>query len=300
MTQNSTMHVYGSLQRLAIFPDSYFAKFVLAALPGICAPLIGVALYVALQPERTVDAPSLIIVLTVATVAGAGFASLMMRTLLTPIDRVAAAVRGYLNERRLPDLPVHFQDTAGRLMADAQYLIGELDQTIRQLEQISLTDYHTGLHNRRAAEERLAQEIARTRRTDEEFVTVFVGLNELRAINRSYGHDVGDECIRRAAAILSAAVRKGDWCARWLGGKFVMLLYGPAGDNDAILERIVEEFEREPLITSGGLALPLSVSCGATKYHAGDKVDTLIKRADAAMRGGKAEGTVISWLKKDP
>jgi hypothetical protein len=127
----------------------------------------------------------------------------------------SSALKGYLDERAKPELPIGFTDEAGRLMADVQYTIDHLDSTIRSLEGLSGTDHLTGLPNRREGEGRLANDMGRTRRGEGRLTVAVVDVDGFKAINDTHGHQAGDVCIRHVADAIRSTVREGDWLVRW-------------------------------------------------------------------------------------
>ena len=116
----------------------------------------------------------------------------MLRELLVPIDLTAETLRDYIDSRKLPDLPVHFPDRAGRLMEGTQYTLSQLHETINRLERVSDTDDLTGIYNRRAGEKRLAEEVARAERDLQSFQLAFFDINRFKDINDEHGHSAGD------------------------------------------------------------------------------------------------------------
>jgi hypothetical protein len=87
-----------------------------------------------------------------------------MHALYAPVTLASKALRRYLDSGEIPELPMGYTDRAGRLMADVQYAVGRLDATMRSLGELASTDHLTGIYNRRAAEGRLAEDIARAQR----------------------------------------------------------------------------------------------------------------------------------------
>ena len=166
----------------------------------------------------------------------------MLRELLVPIDLTAEALRSYIDSRKLPDLPVHFPDRAGKLMEGTQYTLTQLHETINRLERVSDTDDLTGIYNRRAGEKRLAEEIARAERDLQGFQIAFFDINDFKAINDNHGHSAGDACISHMAALLQLNTRRGDWVARWGGDEFVVGLHRNRALK-MVMERIVKAFD---------------------------------------------------------
>jgi diguanylate cyclase (GGDEF)-like protein len=105
-------------------------------------------------------------------------------------------------------------------MADVRYAVEHLDSTIRSLEGLSGTDHLTDLPNRREGEDRLANDIARTRRSGGQLTVAVVDLDDFKTINDTHGHHAGDVCIRHVADVIGRSVREGDWLCRWGGDEF--------------------------------------------------------------------------------
>src|SRR3954466_1395294 len=91
----------------------------------------------------------------------------------------------------------------------------ELRQEGDEARQLARVDALTGLGNRRAFDEALDAELARSQRTDSPVSLIVADLNGFKEINDRYGHVLGDDCLRQAAAALRDAVRRPDLCFRW-------------------------------------------------------------------------------------
>jgi diguanylate cyclase (GGDEF)-like protein len=206
----------------------------------------------------------------------------MLRELLVPIDLTAETLRSYIDSRKLPDLPVHFPDRAGRLMEGTQYTLTQLHETINRLERVSDTDDLTGIYNRRAGEKRLAEEVARAERDLQAFQLAFFDINRFKEINDKHGHSAGDACISHVAALLQLNTRRGDWVARWGGDEFVVGLHRNRALK-MVMERIVKAVESSPCEIAPGLEARVSVSCGVAEYRFGDGPAGVLADADKAM-----------------
>ena len=141
-------------------------------------------------------------------------------------------VRAFLRRRSEP--PPDAADIAYMdLLADWQGYA--LYQSARKdlLKRIALTDPLTGLPNRRAAEERLQKERARTPRDGHGFALTLVDLDHFKMVNDRYGHAVGDEVLKFVARRFESGLRKGDWVARWGGEEFLFVLHGSTVEEAA-------------------------------------------------------------------
>lgn len=281
-TTSERLGIYRMLSEVPQLRESYALKFAFAAFVGTIAPLVIFIVY--LLVSRT-DWPAMypvIAALFLACFTGFLGTLWLLRELLVPVDITADAVRGYIDTRKVPDLPVHFPDRAGRLMEGAQYTLTQLHQTLGRLERVSDTDELSGVYNRRAGDKRLAEEIARAERDLEGFQVAFFDINGFKAINDAHGHSAGDACISHVASVLERNTRRGDWVVRWGGDEFVIGLHRNRALK-AVMERIIAAFEASPVEIAPGKEIFLGVSCGVAEYRFGIGAPGVIAEADKAM-----------------
>jgi diguanylate cyclase (GGDEF)-like protein len=295
--ENGGLGLYARMSK-AGFPKSFSGKIVLVAFLGAQAPLLAVAAYLLLGsspgPAQALRALAL---LSAAALAGLAVTLLALRALLVPLGQASAALDAYLQDRTRPQLPMGFDDEAGRLMADVRRAVEHLDSTIISLEGLSGSDHLTGLPNRREGEERLAADFARAQRGSGGMLTLALAdVNRFKTINDSHGHLAGDACIRHVADVVRRNVREGDWLARWGGDEFVLVLWDASvfASPEAVLGRINNALRESPARLPGGEELVLSVSVGGCRYAGEDDVRELLAKADAAMYEAKREGR--AWV----
>src|ERR1051326_8980519 len=255
------MGIYRLLADVAPVRTSYAAKFAVAALVGCMTPLVIFIVYLLLSRTDWQTMYPLIAALVLACFAGYLGTMWLLRELLVPIDLTAETLRGYIDSRKVPDLPVHFPDRAGRLMEGTQYTLSQLHETINRLERVSDTDDLTGIYNRRAGEKRLSEEVARAERDLQSFSLAFFDINRFKEINDKHGHSAGDACISHLAALLELNTRRGDWVARWGGDEFIVGLHRNRALK-MVMERIVKAIESTPCEIAPGLETRISVSVG--------------------------------------
>ncbi len=124
---------------------------------------------------------------------------------------------------------------------------------------------------------------------------LFCDLDDLKAVNDSHGHDVGDALLAEVAARLLAGVRGADTVARLSGDEFAVLL-PEAHDADLVAARLVGEVA-VPLIVRGRRLDP-SISIGVARCDPATDPDldpatrasALLQRADRAMYAAKLAG----------
>jgi diguanylate cyclase (GGDEF)-like protein/PAS domain S-box-containing protein len=160
-------------------------------------------------------------------------------------------------------------------------LVGSVDDVTDAavLRQRADHDGLTGLLNRRAMDELLAEAIAGGR----DCLVVFIDLDGFKGVNDTHGHEAGDEVLRVLSGRLQRALRTHDAVARYGGDEFVVLCHasGEAGEAASIRDRIAE-VTREPIRFATGSWQP-SGSIGIACPQIGDDVTSLVRRADLAM-----------------
>jgi len=280
------MGIYKAIADLGLLKESYHGKFALAAFIGVCIPLATFIVYMLFtRTDWEVMYPALA-ALVLACFAGFLGTLWILRELLVPIDLTAEALRDYIDSRKLPDLPLHFTDRAGRLMEGTQYTLTQLHETITRLERVSDTDDLTGIYNRRAGEKRLSEEVARAERDLQTFHIAFFDVNGFKQINEKHGHSAGDAVVSHLAALLQLNTRRGDWVARWGGDEFVVGLHRNRALK-MVMERIVKAISGSPCEIAPGLELRITVSCGVADYRFGSGVAGVLADGDRAMYAAK-------------
>lgn len=170
--------------------------------------------------------------------------------------------------------------------------ITPLKQHQQNMERMAYHDALTQLPNRALLADRMQQGLARARRYQEATAVVCLDLDGFKAINDSYGHDVGDSLLIEAARRLNGCVRTGDTVARLGGDEFVLLLCGLASRDDCerSLVRVLNELVL-PFNLGEGRTGNISGSIGYTLYPDDDAdADTLLRHADHAMYAAKQAG----------
>jgi diguanylate cyclase (GGDEF)-like protein len=295
--KNKGLKTYTSLARIG-FPKSYSGKIMLVVFAGTQLPLVALVICLALRgsPGGLGTHLGVLAALLIATLLGFVATLLALRALLAPVRLASSSLEAYLDQRRKPELPICFSDEVGKLMADVQHAVDNLDTTIRSLQGLSGTDHLTGLPNRRGGEEHLAADLARAKRGGA-ILTVAVGdVNNFKAINDTHGHQAGDVCIRHVARVIRRNIREGDWLARWGGDEFIMSLWDASvfATPEAVLGRISRGLKESPVRLPLGEELLLSISVGASRYAGEDDIRELLAKADAAMYEAKRDGR--AWV----
>ena len=151
-------------------------------------------------------------------------------------------------------------------------------------------DALTDLPNRVLFREQVERELQRISQ-GEQFALLYIDIDEFKGINDSLGHHVGDELLKVVAARLRSCIRDTDLVAR-LGGDEFAVIQTNAGDVADVVEFVtrIHEAIRQPYQCLGH-QLSTDASIGiALAPRDGTDLEQLIKNADLAMYGAKADG----------
>ena len=160
----------------------------------------------------------------------------------------------------------------------------------RQIAHLAHYDALTDLPNRVLFRERLELELERIKR-GEQLAMLYIDIDEFKSVNDSLGHPVGDELLKAVASRLRSCVRETDFVARLGGDEFAIVQTGIGQPSDVmeLIKRIYDAI-REPYECLGH-HLTTDASIGiALAPHDGTDLDQLLKSADLAMYGAKADG----------
>lgn len=167
----------------------------------------------------------------------------------------------------------------------------------RDLIRLATTDPLTGVSNRRAFFESAGEHFDKASVSPTS--AIMIDIDHFKGINDTYGHDVGDEAIRRVAAL---AMSEGGIIGRLGGEEFAMLLPRTSMDDALVLaERLRARTMDMSIVTEQG-EISLTCSFGVSEYRSGDTIDTLLRRADMALYMAKSAGRnrVLSSSDVDP
>lgn len=152
-------------------------------------------------------------------------------------------------------------------------------------------DELTGLPNRRLFMDRLKQTLERAARHSHCLAVLFIDLDEFKPVNDQYGHQTGDELLKQVAARMNLCLRGEDTVARQGGDEFVVMLGTVNSETEAlgVAEKLLAALHAPFLIEGHTINIGASIGLALYPQH-GDKADTLIERADAAMYAAKSAG----------
>lgn len=171
---------------------------------------------------------------------------------------------------------------------DSQILEGKLVDYNAQLNDQANTDALTGLHNRRKAREYMGKTIS----SSNEVCTslCICDIDFFKRVNDNYGHDVGDEVLKKLAEIMQETLGENCFIARWGGEEFLIVFPESNGDDAYVeLERLRSKIKATTFETKD-TSFNITVTFGLAEYDFRTDMDTLIKEADEKLYQGKRNG----------
>ncbi|HVH63828.1 MAG TPA: GGDEF domain-containing protein [Candidatus Dormibacteraeota bacterium] len=209
------------------------------------------------------------------------------------VDRIAGEWSAIRAELRTKGVLLGAMTVATRLprtfeSSDLEFVAAVADQIAvaldraRQHTKEARTDYLTGLANRPEFERAIDRAVAAADRHKRRLALMMIDLDNLKEINDTYGHHVGDEAIRVLASELQRAVRATDTCGR-LGGDEFGVAMPDADERDAREVGIRVREALEHLNRTTKLPVPVEFSIGITAWRPGMDWQAMYMAADKAL-----------------
>ncbi len=218
----------------------------------------------------------------------------------TMIDGRAREAEVFLHHRQGHRVPVFVRGTP---MRDAEgKIIGAVEvfssntknvqamEMIDRLQQEALKDALTGLGNRRFADMNLSTMIHGLRENGVRFGVLLVDADHFKAVNDTWGHNVGDEVLKMLAGSISAGLRALDVPCRWGGEEFIVLLPNVTPE---ILQQVGERLRmliENSWIEHDGQQIRVTASLGGAFSRPDDTATSVVERADDLLYQSKAAG----------
>lgn len=172
-----------------------------------------------------------------------------------------------------------------------QRLTSALKEANKRLTLLAMTDPLTNAYNRRYFFDALEKELCRAARHQFYTSIVTLDIDNFKAINDNFGHDVGDKVIIEITRISTSMLRKNDIFGRLGGEEFIILLPNTSREvATQVAKRLCHEITQASIKVADKL-VTFTVSCGVTESVPGDESsEPFIKRADLALYEAKKTG----------
>jgi diguanylate cyclase (GGDEF)-like protein len=166
----------------------------------------------------------------------------------------------------------------------------ELQILLEKVEQMAMTDFLTGISNRRNAIDLMHKEVSRYNRSGENFSFIMVDVDNFKNINDIYGHECGDYVLKNMVDLIQGILRKYDMLARWGGEEFLIMLPGTDIFETKIVAEKIRSFIDAQTFNHKERSFGVTITAGVAQYQVDDDLDSVIRRADEAMYRGKNQG----------
>lgn len=187
----------------------------------------------------------------------------------------------------------------GRLRQRLQEQRGELSEALERIRRLATHDELTGLKNRRAALERLAETLKERSVERPALSLALIDLDHFKRINDTQGHAAGDAVLRRFAQCGQEVLGEHQLLARWGGEEFLLMLPDmPATEALRVLARLRQAVQRCSFADVAPDML-ISFSAGVSECRHRSDLEAAIDRADSAMYQAKQAGRDRSLLAAD-
>lgn len=201
----------------------------------------------------------------------------------------AVASLGYL---LLVGFVYNFFRLRSKLQASSEEMFGLLrklekaDTESAHFKKLSMYDSLTGLLNRRAALDLIDNYSHRNSLAGTALLVMDIDL--FKEVNDRYGHDLGDEVLKKLAGVIRASLREGDAAVRW-GGEEVVIICPKTMQFSAVrvAEKLREEIKK---LRFSEASLTITASFGVAEIMRGESFDYAFRRADQALYEAKSSG----------
>jgi diguanylate cyclase (GGDEF)-like protein len=161
----------------------------------------------------------------------------------------------------------------------------KLEEENRVLSNQLSTDYLTGLMSRRHFFSQLQPAMQQALSEEAPLCLIMCDLDHFKRLNDEYGHDTGDEVLRRTSDIILRQLRASDKAGRFGGEEFIIVL---PGVDLHIATKVAERIRAQ--IEKSGEKRSVTASFGVSELKRDDSIESLVKRADIALYEAKSRG----------
>lgn len=152
----------------------------------------------------------------------------------------------------------------------------------------SLHDSLTKIPNRAFFNQRFQEEFLRAKRYNNNFSIAMIDIDHFKIVNDTYGHDAGDEILKKMTSFIEKNIRETDFIARWGGEEFMVILPNTnSEDANKICEKVKKELQENKFVQT---PVKFKISCGITEFRKDDEIEKILKRVDDALYQAKNNG----------
>lgn len=168
-----------------------------------------------------------------------------------------------------------------------QEMEGKLIEYNRKLMKQANTDTLTGLYNRRRTMEYLEQLL---KTPDTQISICLCDIDFFKRVNDTYGHDIGDEVLKKISETFRKRLPPDTFISRWGGEEFLLIFPRLNGDETIIALETLRQKIKEIVFDGGIETFSVTLTYGLVEYDYRSDITTLLKEADEKLYLGKESG----------
>ncbi len=174
-----------------------------------------------------------------------------------------------------------------RALLEVGDLAAQLNESLKRVEKLAVTDTLTETYNRRKFDEVVVKEHHLANHGGEPFSLIMIDIDHFKMVNDKFGHRTGDQVLIQLSQLIRGLIRQGDLLIRWGGEEFLILLPGTQIEEASLFaERVRQEVENKQFSSIG----VMTISLGVAQLREGDSTDSVLKRVDSALYQAKQNG----------
>ena len=216
------------------------------------------------------------------------------RSILAVPLKVRGKALGVIELVNGPSAPRFTAEDQQAVAAVADFAAIAIDnaRNFQRVQELTITDEHTGLYNARHLRAMLDQEVVRASRFNHPLSVVFLDLDHFKQVNDTQGHLVGSALLHEVGELLRGSIRQVDSAFRYGGDEFALLLLETdAQGARAVAVRLRDAFRQRKFLKTRGTPVALTASFGVASYpRDGEDGTALLQASDEAMYRVKAAG----------
>ena len=289
MRKDYNLFLYNLLSKFGLF-NTFASKVIFVALICFLIALIPIVIILLQYNFNIQQILLLCFVFFLSFSTGIVLFSILIKSLLLPINLVCYTLDEYKKNNVLPKLPLSYSDELGILMKDVQEFVESINTKMTSLTKNLMIDHLTGVYNRLSSEKRISEDIARVKRNNEILTVAMFDIDDFKLCNDYYGHSVGDKCLVEVANTVKNNLRESDWIARWGGDEFLVVFSNVDSETSSkVLVRIMEILKNTKIMADQK-TINMSVSIGITELIEDDDYLSILNRVDMALLEAKKKG----------
>jgi diguanylate cyclase (GGDEF)-like protein len=166
----------------------------------------------------------------------------------------------------------------------------KLQSSLTVIREMAIHDDLTGFYNRHHLMDIIDSENNRSDRTGSVYSLVMMDIDKFKNINDTYGHQIGDQVLRTFAAVIRGILRKTDFCGRYGGEEFLVVLTQTDIKAAKVFAERIRDCVENSFFPCLGHDSRVTVSIGLTEYRTNEKTEKTISRADELLYKAKNGG----------